>query len=160
VILAVAVVALGIYVSYEGATGPDNPGYAQVGPGAFPIAVGIALAIAGLALLAQGMHGRWRVAWIERDAQASNRLLPAPLRNVLLVAAALILDVMLMPPLGFVAASAVMFTLVAAAFGSQRFMRDAALGLAFAAAIHLVFVQGLGLHLPVGSLWEDILWTR
>lgn len=65
-----------------------------------------------------------------------------------------------MPPLGFVAASAGMFTLVAAAFGSRRFLRDAALGLVFATVIYLVFVHGLGLHLPVGGLWENIPWTR
>jgi putative tricarboxylic transport membrane protein len=158
--LALSVAALGIYVAYEGATGADNPGYAEVGPGAFPAAVGIALVIAGLLLLAQGVRGQWRVLWIERDAQADNRFFPAPLRNVLLVAAALVFDVILMPSLGFVAASAAMFALVAAAFGSRRFILDAALGLTFGTAIHLVFVHGLGLHLPVGTIWEGILWTR
>ena len=123
--------------------------------------------IAGISLLLQGWRGHWRVACIEGAASSAHsaenggeRTNRSPLLNVALVAAALILDVVLMPPLGFVAASAVMFTLVATAFGSRRFVRDAALGLAFAAAIYLVFVPGLGLHLPIGSVWEDILWTR
>ncbi len=78
--------------------------------------------------------------------------------GVALVAAALILDVVLMPLLGFIVASAVLFTLVAAAFGSRRLVLDAALGFAFAGAIYLVFVHGLGLHLPVGDLWESMPW--
>ena len=77
---------------------------------------------------------------------------------MLLVAAALVLDVVLMPPLGFVVASAVLFACVAAAFGSRRFVLDAALGLAFAGAIYVVFVHGLGLHLPAGSVWESLPW--
>jgi putative tricarboxylic transport membrane protein len=165
-LVALAVVALGAYVVFEAATGADNPGYAQVGPGAFPAVVGTALVLAGLALLAQGLRGGWCAAWIERDQVASAEPLPAPLAdvlpivNVLLVAAALVLDVVLMPPLGFVAASATMFVLVAAAFGSRRFVLDTALGLAFAGAIYVVFVHALGLHLPVGEFWEGFAWMR
>jgi hypothetical protein len=45
---------------------------------------------------------------------------------VSLVAAALTLNVMLFAPLGFVAASAVLFACVSAAFGSRRFVLGAA----------------------------------
>jgi putative tricarboxylic transport membrane protein len=67
---------------------------------------------------------------------------------------------MLFAPLGFIAASAVLFTCVSAAFGSRRFVLDAAIGIAFAAAIYSIFVHGLGLHLPAGDLWEGVLWRR
>ena len=83
----------------------------------------------------------------------------APLRNVLLVAAALTLNVLLFAPLGFIAASAVLFTCVSAAFGSRRFVLDAIIGIAFAAAIYVIFVHGLGLSLPAGDLW-GMLWKR
>jgi putative tricarboxylic transport membrane protein len=156
--MALAVMVLGAFVVFDTATGLTGPGYAQVGPVVFPVIVGAALLLAGLGLLLQSMRGRWRVSWVERDPSAMTSA--TPLRNVLLVAAALTLNVMLFAPLGFIVASAVLFICVAAAFGSRRFLLDAAIGIAFAAAIYFVFVHGLGLHLPAGSLWEGVLWRH
>ena len=158
VALALAVMALGAFVAFDTFTGLTGPGYAQVGPGVFPLIVGAALLLAGLGLLLQSLRAQWRVAWVERDPSAGAS--SAPLRNVLVVAAALILDVMLFEPLGFIAASAVLFACVSAAFGSRRFVLDALLGIAFAAAIYFIFVHGLGLQLPAGDLWEGVLWRR
>ena len=160
--LALAVMALGAFVIFDTATDLTGPGYAQVGPGVFPVIIGVALLLAGAGLLVQGLRGRWRVLWVERDdtLPAHSRAMGNPLRNLLLVAAALTLNVMLFAPLGFVAASAVLFTCISAAFGSRRFVLDAAIGVAFAGAIYLVFVHGLGLHLPAGSLWEGLPWRR
>ena len=157
VAMALAVMALGGFVVFDTATGLTGPGYAEVGPGVFPLLIGSALFIAGLALLVESLRGRWLVAWVERDPSASR---PAPSRNVPLVAAALALNVMLFAPLGFIVASAVLFTCVSAAFGSRRLLLDVAVGIAFAAAIYIVFVHGLGLSLPAGSLWEGVLWSR
>jgi putative tricarboxylic transport membrane protein len=156
VTMALAVMALGGFVVFDSVTGLTGPGYAQVGPGVFPLIVGAALLLAGLGLLVQGMRGHWRVVWAERDASAA----AAPLRNIMLVAAALALNVVLFAPLGFIVASAVLFACVSAAFGSRRFVLDAALGIVFGATIYLVFVHGLGLYLPAGDLWEGVLWRR
>jgi putative tricarboxylic transport membrane protein len=175
-IFALAVVALGGFVVFEALTGPDNPGYARVGPGAFPGVVGGALVFVGLALLLESLRGHWRVVWIERETlsvhsrasgnpeglgprfRGDERSGGVPFRNVLLVAVALILDVVLMTPLGFVVASGAMFALVAAGFGSRRHLIDVGLGLAFSGAIYLVFVRGLGLHLPIGTVWGMLPW--
>ncbi len=156
--MALAVMALGAFVAFDTFTGLTGPGYAQVGPGVFPLIVGAAMLLAGLGLLTQSLRGAWRVAWVERGSSAG--ISAAPLRNVLLVSAALMLNVMLFAPLGFVAASALLFACVSAAFGSRRFVLDAAIGIAFAAAIYFIFVHGLGLHLPAGDLWEGVLWRR
>ena len=158
VALALAIMALGAFVVFDTATDLTGPGYAQVGPGVFPVIVGAALLLAGLTLLVQSLRGHWRVAWVERDASAITS--SAPLRNVLLVAAALTLNVMLFASLGFIAASAVLFVCVSTAFGSRRLALDAALGIASAATIYVVFVYGLGLHLPAGELWEGMPWRR
>jgi putative tricarboxylic transport membrane protein len=185
-ILALAIVAAGVFVMFEAVTGPGNPGYAEVGPGVIPGVIGGVLSLAGLALLQQAMRGQWRVVWFERDIvseapdtssahsresgnpeslalgprlRGDERIISTPFRNVLLVATALILDVVLLAPLGFIVASAVLFALVAAAFGSRRIVLDAALGLAFSGAIYFVFVHGLGLSLPVGSVWGSLPWT-
>jgi putative tricarboxylic transport membrane protein len=156
VTMALAVMALGGLVAFDAVTGLTGPGYAQVGPGVFPLIVGATLLLAGLGLLVQGMRGHWRVVWAERDTSAA----AAPLRNIMLIAAALTLNIVLFAPLGFIAASAVLFACVSAAIGSRRFVLDAALGMAFGATIYLVFVHGLGLYLPVGDLWEGVLWRR
>ena len=167
--LALAIVAAGAFVVFEAVTGPGNPGYAEVGPGVIPGIIGAALALAGLLLLLQSLRGEWRVVWFEHSALSSR---PSEARagmttrtdtgsppvNVLLVTAALILDVVLLAPLGFAVASAVLFALVAAAFGSRRFVLDAVLGLAFGGAIYLIFVHGLGLSLPPGSVWGGLPW--
>ena len=76
----------------------------------------------------------------------------APLnrRSLGLVIAAVVLEAVLIAPLGFIAASAVAFTLVARAFGSRRIAIDAAIGLALAAVVYLGFARGLGVTLPPG----------
>jgi putative tricarboxylic transport membrane protein len=157
--MALAVMALGAFVVFDTATDLTGPGYAQVGPGVFPVIVGVALLLAGVALLVQAMQRLWRVEWVER-APSSTHSPTIERVSVLLIAAALALNVLLFMPLGFIAASAVLFACVAAAFGSRRFLLDAAIGIALAAAIHVVFVHGLGLSLPAGDLWESVLWKR
>ena len=138
---------------FDTATGLTGPGYAQVGPGVFPVIVGVALLLAGLALLVQSLRGHVACG-LGRSATASApRIVQHRYDNVLLVAAALTLNVMLFAPLGFIAASAVLFACVSAAFGSRRFVLDAAIGIAFAAAIYVVFVHGLGLQ-PAG--WQPL----
>lgn len=154
VAMALAVMGLGAFVAFDTFTGLTGPGYAEVGPGVFPLIVGAALLLAGLGLLLESLRGQWRVAWVERAASA------APLRNVLLVTAALTLNVLLFAPLGFIVASAVLFACVSAAFGSRRFVLDAVIGIAFAVAIYVIFAHGLGLQLPTGDLWEGLVWRR
>ena len=158
VAIALAVMALGAFVAVDTFTGLTGPSYAEVGPGVFPLIVGAALLLTGLGLLIECLRAQWRVAWVERDPSAPVSL--APLWNVLIVAAALTLNVMLFDPLGFIPASAVLFACVSAAFGSRRFVLDVVIGIAFAAAIYFIFVHGLGLHLPAGDLWEGALWRR
>src|SRR5258705_3621622 len=115
-VMALAIMALGAFVSYDSVTGLTGPGYAQVGPGVFPVIVGIALLVAGIGLLAQTIRGQWRIAWMERDdaLSAHSRQGAAPLGNVLLIATALTLNVLLFAPLGFVAASTALFVCVSA----------------------------------------------
>jgi putative tricarboxylic transport membrane protein len=161
VAMALAVMALGGFVVFDTATDLTGPGYAQVGPGVFPVIVGTGLLLVGVTLLIEAVRGRWRAAWVEHHLlRGDERTDGTPLRNALLIAAALALNVVLFAPLGFIIASAVLFTCVSAAFGSRRFIIDAMLGIAFAAAIYVVFVHGLGLSLPAGSLWEGLAWTR
>jgi hypothetical protein len=51
---------------------------------------------------------------------------------------------------GFIVAGAVLFTCVARGFGSSRFLRDLAIGVALAVAIYVFFTQVLTVNLPAG----------
>ncbi len=158
-VMALAIMALGAFVAYDSVTGLTGPGYAQVGPGVSPVIVGIGLLLAGGGLLLSAIRGRWRVTWADLAPSAGSGSSAASLPGLMLVAAALTLNVALFAPLGFIAASAVLFACVSAAFGSRRFVLDAIIGVAFAAAIYVIFVHGLGLSLPAGHLW-GMLWKR
>ena len=72
VVMALAVMALGAFVAYDSLTGLTGPGYAQVGPGVFPVIVGIALLLAGGGLLAPAIRGQWRVTWMDLAPSAGS----------------------------------------------------------------------------------------
>ncbi|HEX9562568.1 MAG TPA: tripartite tricarboxylate transporter substrate-binding protein [Gemmatimonadaceae bacterium] len=106
----------------------------------------LVLAALVLSLLAAGVQRRKR-----RSVEPGQYGSTAHNRNALLfVVSGVTLEAVLLRPAGFVLASAVMFTLVARAFGSRRVVRDAALGVVFAAIVFLAFARGLGVSLPAG----------
>jgi putative tricarboxylic transport membrane protein len=70
----------------------------------------------------------------------------------LTVTAGLILQMVLIKPLGFVIATAVLFVAVAYALGSRRIVLNAAVGLVLCAVTYVAFTRGLGLVLPAGML--------
>jgi putative tricarboxylic transport membrane protein len=159
IIVGLAAVALGIFVLQEAVAGANQQSYAFVGPGVFPLIIGAVQIIVGVALLWQAWHGAWQVVWADAAGrEATGARAPSPLAKVSLIAIALILDVALMQPAGFVLASTVLFWCVTRAFGSRRLLLDAALGLVFTGIVYVVFVRGLGLSLPVGWLWEKLPW--
>jgi Tripartite tricarboxylate transporter TctB family len=129
-----------------------TPSYSRVGPGVFPAAVAAGLAAVGLAMIAQGLTGRWITDWDRPDGR------DAALRRhgraaLAWVAAGLVLNLLLMETAGFVIASAVLFAATAWAFGNRRPVHAAALGVALGGAIFAVFAYGLQVRLPIGSLW-------
>lgn len=74
----------------------------------------------------------------------------ANLRALATIAVALVLEVVLIRPAGFVISAAILFVLVAHAFGSRRIVRDVLVGAALSALIFLLFSRGLGVVLPPG----------
>ena len=86
----------------------------------------------------------------ERGASVASRGPPANLRALVTIAVALVLEVALIRLAGFVIAAAVLFVLVAHAFGSRRLVRDALVGAALSALIFLLFSRVLGVVLPPG----------
>ena len=78
-------------------------------------------------------------------------------RSVLLTALALLVHLVLLRVAGFLVAAAVLFWLVAMAFGSRHRLRDMAIALLFAVTVYAGFTRGLGLPLPAGWL---ATWIR
>jgi len=141
-VLALAVLLLGLFLTVETAALRTGPGYSAIGPKLFPWLVAAGLVLVGLALLREARSGA-----VEHPTGFE---LDAP--PLLLVTAGLVAQMLLMQLAGFVLASTLLFVAVARAFGSRRLVRDAAIGLALCAVVHVAFTRGLGLHLPLGVL--------
>ncbi len=114
-----------------------------VGPAVAPTAVGILLGVLGALLVLQaGRHLRTASA---RQALPHRRLLRLAAMVALLVAFAVLL-----PVVGYVVASALLFTGAALLLGAPHPARTAAYGWTLAGVVYLLFDRLIGLALPAG----------
>src|SRR5262245_50247647 len=115
--------------------------YAGVGPRSFPLLIGVALAVAGVAFVRAASRGE--------VGAASPPLSRTP---VLWIFGALALAIALLPWIGFPPSVALLFALTARGFGSHRWLRGVLIGLVIGLAIYALFSYGLGVSLPGGPL--------
>lgn len=120
-------------------------GYDRVGPRAFPYAIGLGLVVLG-ALLAVTRGGAREPSQVSPLATTHRGTVHRGALTTMVVA--LVAFVLLLERVGFVAAAAGQFALVARAFDSRRTLRDCVLGLALAAVVYFAFTSGLGAALP------------
>lgn len=121
---------------------PVSPLYAKVGPRVFPYLTAAGLAVCAGFLIAAGIRGGWQP---EEEGEIA-----LDWRALAFVVAGLAANVALIVPLGFTAASTVLFTLVAYGFGSRKPLRDALLGFAVALVAYLGFARLLGVNIGAG----------
>jgi putative tricarboxylic transport membrane protein len=114
-----------------------------VGPAAAPTAAGTLLGVLGALLVLQSVRHRQNAA--VRQALPHRRLLRLAAMVALLVAFAVLL-----PVLGYVVASALLFTGAALLLGAPSPVRTAAYGWTTAGVVFLIFDQLIGLALPTG----------
>jgi putative tricarboxylic transport membrane protein len=136
---------LAVGVAAEGATITAGFGYDTVGPRAVPYMIAAGLFASGLSILMGAVRG------------GSAEM--APGRDWIAVAAisfALILQMLLVQPLGWIAVSTVAFAVVARVFGRLNMLQNLLFGLVLASTTFAVFNFGLGFRLPVGSLVEKL----
>jgi putative tricarboxylic transport membrane protein len=143
-VLAGFILLLGAFVAVETALLRTGPGYAAIGPKLFPWLVAAGLLLVGVALLYEARAG----------AVAHPTGFELDLAPTLVVTGGLVLQMLLIRPLGFVIATAVVFVAVAWALGSRRILLNAAVGLVLCALTYVAFTRGLGLVLPAGMLGE------
>jgi putative tricarboxylic transport membrane protein len=118
------------------------------GPRLFPVAVMALLILTGVSVAVSELLARG-----DGSAEADE---PNDWRAMAFVLAGLVLFGVLVEPLGFVIAAAVLFVAVSRGFGSRRLLLDAAIGAALGAMIYVLFARILGLFLPGGSLFSAV----
>jgi putative tricarboxylic transport membrane protein len=132
---------LAVGVAAEGATITAGFGYDTIGPRAFPYMIAAGLFVSGVSIFVAGFRG------VHSDLPES--------RNWVAVAAislALILQMLLIQPLGWIPVSTVAFAVVARVFGRSNMLQNLLFGATLACATFVLFNYGLGFRLPVGSL--------
>jgi putative tricarboxylic transport membrane protein len=140
--LSAGVLALGVGAAAITATLSSEGGYSGIGPNFMPGLVAFGLIVLGCWLLYEALSGGWRHTSPHEGVYEK--------RPFLWVTAGLFAHMALIGWAGFVLAGAVLFVFVARGFGSRRFLRDLALGVALALAIFLFFTQVLNVNLPAG----------
>jgi putative tricarboxylic transport membrane protein len=119
-----------------------------VGPKAVPIAIGIALATASLALAIRGfVWGRSR-----RDAASGDEAPPQDLRKLGVVALLLLAYILIFVPLGY-ALSTFLFMLAATTYlDREHWIRNLVYAVVFSVVVYSIFVYVFGVQLPAGIL--------
>ncbi|WP_431870303.1 tripartite tricarboxylate transporter TctB family protein [Nocardiopsis eucommiae] len=144
-VIPALVAILGAVALWGGLTIEAPPNATRPGPGAFPGTVGVLLLVTAVCMTVVNLRNRntgdgtSTLAWFEG-------------RPVLLVLAGLVVHVALLEFVGWLLAGALLFWIVAYAFGARAYLRDAIVALSMSAAVQVGFSLGLGLSLPGGFL--------
>jgi putative tricarboxylic transport membrane protein len=149
-VLSLAVLAIGIGVAIGAANMSGAGGYARVGPNVAPAVIAGGLILLGLWLLYEAFSGGWRDAVPDiPEARGEHRFNAGAF---IWVSIGLLAQMFLIHRAGFVLAQAALFTCVARGFGSKKYPRDFAIGLALGLVVFLFFVKFLNVNLPAGWL--------
>lgn len=150
--VGLGVVVLGVLAAWLTWVIPVTPVYAVVGPKLVPAVIAAALVVLGLMLTAAALRGGWS-ADLPEVAEAGPPNLPA----LAWLGGGMVLNLVLIEPLGFSIAAAIQFVCTARAFGSTAMLRDAAIALAVSLAAFFLFVEALGVNIGAGLLEGAIL---
>lgn len=159
-VLAGLVLAFGVYLTVGILTMTVPASAESPGPTFFPtlLAVGCYL-LAALLVLHYLRHPETPsdsdgVEEVEQEARAHSTF--TDWRTLGLVMAGFLAFALLLNPLGWILAAALMFWTIAWAMGSRSPLKDVGVALVLSCAVQLAFSAGLGLHLPAGIL-EGVL---
>jgi putative tricarboxylic transport membrane protein len=150
--VAAGVVALGIFVLAQTATVDVHLTSSALGPRFFPACIGLLLLGCGCWLALDV----WRGGSGGAAAADVVPVRPSDWRRVALVSAAFLLHAVLIGPLGWPLAGALLFWGVAASLGSRSWARDAAVSVLLACGVFAIVTHALGVYLP-GGLLDGVL---
>ena len=147
--LAALLLALGVFLLVETQRIAVPVNANAVGPRFFPTVVGAVLVVVSLWLAVDVLRGGRGEMEAAEDVDVSRS---SDWRTLGLLSAVFLGHAFLLEPLGFPVAAALLFFGVAAALGSRRWARDAAIAVVLAVLVFVVFARGLGVGLPAGVL--------
>ncbi|OZF55713.1 hypothetical protein CH293_05095 [Rhodococcus sp. 14-2470-1b] len=151
-IVPALLVALGIFLVY-GTITMDVPATAtSPGPQVFPSIVAVGCFVVALLVTIQLLV---KPDEIDRGVDDDGRALTGTVSNwrtLAITVGSVALFIVLLNPLGWVLAGALLFWGVSIGLGGRRYVFDAAVALLVSSAVQLAFSAGLGLTLPGGVL--------
>lgn len=147
--MVVGLGALGVFVLLDTGTIRVPGSTNTIGPRFFPYVVGAVLVATAVALAVQVLRGR---AAPPEDSEDVDAGAGTDWRTVALVVAGFAAHALLIEPIGWPLAVAVLFAVVSLALGAGRPVLTVGIGLTLGVVVWLVFVLGLGLSLPGGPL--------
>nr|WP_233521430.1 tripartite tricarboxylate transporter TctB family protein [Streptomyces triticagri] len=148
--VCVLLLALGVLVLTDALTmDVDISQRGPVGPRTVPIAIGIGLLLIAALLAVDVLRGGRGEAEGGEDIDLAE---PADWRTVLLLAGVFLATAVLIDPLGFPVAGALLFWGAAFALGSRRLDRDPLIAAVLSVATYGLFNNLLGVPLPGGPL--------
>lgn len=118
----------------------------EMGPGYFPLALGILLTIIGATLVIRAMPRDGRV---ETDWLAPWKLGADQFRSLALITLAIVLFGALLKPLGLILAIMLLVTVSSFAGTQVRPVRVVATAVMLTVLSYAIFVKAIGLHLPL-----------
>ncbi|MDI3407287.1 tripartite tricarboxylate transporter TctB family protein [Streptomyces cavernicola] len=148
--VSVLLLVLGVLVLTDALTmDVDITQRGPVGPKTVPIVVGVGLLVIAALLAVDVLRGGRGESETGEDVDLSE---PADWRTVLLLAGVFLATAVLIDPLGFPIAGALLFWGAAFALGSRRFDRDPLIAAGLSLLTYVVFNNLLGVPLPGGPL--------
>lgn len=145
-VFALLMVALGAF-ALIGVFSIHVPVGAQVGPTVFPVFVAILLLGSAVAVLVGILRGQ---RGVPEDGEDVDQSLPTDWITLVKIAAFLVAHLLLIEPLGWAPAAAILFGGVAWSLGAKRWWVAFGVGIALALVVQVVFGGLLGLSLPWG----------
>lgn len=147
-VFAVLMLALGVF-ALAGVFTIHVPVGAQVGPTVFPTFVAVILLASAVAVLISILRGH---RGVPEDGEDVDQSLPTDWLTLLKITALVVAHLLLIEPLGWALAAAVLFGGVAWSLGAKRWWMALLVGIVLAVIIQIVFGGLLGLSLPWGPL--------
>ncbi len=151
-VVGLGVVALGAMAGWLTWVIPVTPVYAVVGPKLVPALIAGALGLLGVLLVVVALRGGWS-ADIPEVAEAG----PPNVVSIAWLGGGMLLNLVLIVPLGFALSAAIQFVCTARAFGSRSPLRDAGIALVVSLGAFFLFVEALGVNIGAGLLEGAIL---
>ncbi|MEV5895436.1 tripartite tricarboxylate transporter TctB family protein [Nonomuraea fuscirosea] len=154
-IVSLGFLAAAVVVLAQAFSIPQGNGYQAVGPRAFPLLVGMGLAVVSVIGVVQAFRpgaapGAAPVADSGEGASGEEEETHWP--SVLMLLGALVAYALLLVPAGYWQATTLFFVAVARVLGSRRLVRDVLAGLVLALATYVLFDRLLGITLPPGLI--------